>query len=47
MTQMLAVNFKRNPETDEAFLFFATSTQVEEDVLNSFHLVATAGQIMG
>jgi hypothetical protein len=47
MTQILAVNLKRDPGTDEAFLFFAISTKIEEDVQNSFHLVATACRIMG
>jgi hypothetical protein len=47
MTRMLAVNLKRDPGTEKTFLFFATLTQIEEDVQNSFHLVATAGQIMG
>jgi hypothetical protein len=46
MTQILAVNLKRDPGIEGAFLFFATSTQTEEDVPNSFHLVATAGQIL-
>jgi hypothetical protein len=47
MTLTLAVNLKWNPGTEDAFLFFAKSTQIEEYVQNSFHLVATAGQIMG
>ena len=45
MTQMLADNVKRDPGTEVAFLFFVTSTQIEEDVQNSFHLVAKANHI--
>jgi len=28
MTQILAVNLKRDPGTEDAFLFFATATQI-------------------
>jgi hypothetical protein len=47
VTQILVVNFKRDPGTREGLPIPATCTQIGDDVQNYFHLVATVDKTVG